>query len=191
MATKYEVQRPSADLLARICHARRTFNLSIQQMAVELRIRPEWLSRIVNRHQPVSYNIGLRFDDFLRRQGVDPERFARGTAEISATAARLGPALELRKTIEANVRALVDSAGSDLVRLEQIAQWSAAFLKPPTEPNAQPKLSPARSRPTEPKVAIIEVPRHPDNRSAGGGRERERRDALAERFRVWARERSG
>lgn len=78
------VLRPdSRELVRRIRNAKNTLRLSQSEMAAELRIRSEWLSKIMNGHQPPSYNIGLRFEDFLRRHRLAVD--ASGVTEMLPT----------------------------------------------------------------------------------------------------------
>jgi hypothetical protein len=51
-------------------------------MAKELRITPEWMSKILNGRVTGSPDIGLRLDDFIRRRGVEPTSIE--THEVSS-----------------------------------------------------------------------------------------------------------
>src|SRR5262249_4291252 len=103
------------------------FDLQLADLAGELRITPEWLSKILNGHHPISYNVGLRFEDFLRRRGADPELFAREVAPNPA------PATALRAKIDREYRRLLKEAGDDPAKLDRIAAH-VAQLRPARVP---------------------------------------------------------
>ena len=110
------ISRSNAKLSDQIILARKHFRLSLTAMAAELRIRPEWLSRIINGHERPSYNIGLRFQDFLRRHGQNPSRFhldSKGAFSFSEG----GEAAPLRSAILNHCHELVNACGEDTARL--------------------------------------------------------------------------
>lgn len=155
------ISRPAPDLPEQLARARRKFRLSLAEFAAELHIRPEWLSKIVNGHVQPSYNIGLRFEAFLRRSGIDPAAFSSGEAGGTVKAEPEDQATRLSSDIFALCRLLVDSAGNDVVRLELIfnelrglsgqAQKRRPILEKLSEPPAQPSPAPVGDKPQIPR----------------------------------------
>jgi transcriptional regulator with XRE-family HTH domain len=81
------ILRPNPkQLVRRIKEAQKVFGLNQDEMAAELRITPEWLSNIMHGHHKPSYNILLRFHDFLRRNEFPAN--ASLDAEVSTIFAR-------------------------------------------------------------------------------------------------------
>lgn len=71
--------------------------LQNQEMARELRISPEWYSKVVNGKRPASIDLVLRLDDLVRRRGIEQRlsQFKRERArDIGAEDLNLGPKLE-------------------------------------------------------------------------------------------------
>lgn len=114
------ISRPSPDLPQHLARARKRFRLSLAEFAAELHIRPEWLSKIVNGHVQPSYNIGLRLESFLRRNGLDTAAIAKVESEGEAARSAAVEAERLCSDILALCRALADSAKNDVTRLELI-----------------------------------------------------------------------
>jgi transcriptional regulator with XRE-family HTH domain len=115
------IRRPDPDLIIRLATARKIFDLKLAELAEELHVTPEWLSKLMNRHQPPSYNIGLRFEAFLRARGAEPETFGRKNVGL-APKSQEGEPFALRTTIAVNHKKLLHAAGADCKRLRWLAQ---------------------------------------------------------------------
>jgi transcriptional regulator with XRE-family HTH domain len=71
--------------------------MTAAQLAKELRITPEWLSKISNRRAEGSADIALRLDAFLRRTGIEPDSIL--LSESNSTIAEEGSVQsDFRKT---------------------------------------------------------------------------------------------
>lgn len=62
-------------LRERLAFAQKEFGLTAAQLAKELRITPEWLSKIANDRAVGSPDIGLRLEAFIRAKGIEPASF--------------------------------------------------------------------------------------------------------------------
>ena len=117
-------------LLARLKETRHAFRLQLAELADELHITPEWLSKIFNGHHPASYNIGLRLDDFLRRQGLNPTKIetSKGRVALRKIYARKSSAEVRRTEIRQAYARLLSRARNDPKRLTWIARKLQAHL---------------------------------------------------------------
>lgn len=149
------ISRPENDLVARINKARAAFHLTLAQMADELRITPEWLSKLANGHFPPSYNIGLRFDSFLTKRGVDPATFGRESASQADVPAISNQARLIRSTIEGHVGKLLWEAGEDLDRLKWVTDGLSGLV------TAQQRSDPRAEQKKERTKEVRPVPVHP------------------------------
>lgn len=127
------ISRPNpTTLVARLKKARNAFGLNLREMAAELRITPEWLSKILNGHERPSYNIGLRLDDFLRRGGVNWSDVERDKASRSlGKFGQSATAKALRTEIRLNYCRLLGGAGNDTEQLRRIAKQFQTMLSKP------------------------------------------------------------
>ena len=146
------ILRPSPDLPEQLARARKRFRLSLAEFAAELHIRPEWLSKIVNGHVQPSYNIGLRLESFLRRNGVDPASFSYTREGVSANVALAGDATQLQVEILALCTALIETAKGDVARLKLI------YGKLRELSTHSPKQNPAAEKPQRPPMEKLLKP---------------------------------
>jgi transcriptional regulator with XRE-family HTH domain len=176
------IARPDPDLLARIQWARTCFHLSLAEMAEELRITPEWLSKLANGHHPPSYNIGLRFEAFLRERKVDAKSFGRPTSAPTASAEPNDSvtAAMIKGIIDLRYRRLLSTAGDDHARLCWIAERLAALMTVDHTVASKTKRQASR--------VATDSAKGKDGVSANGKivRQRERKAFLRERFRAIA-----
>lgn len=111
-------------LRERLKRAQKHLGLNATQLADELDITPEWLSKIVNGRVAGSGDIGLRLDAFLRNRGLEPRSILElepASIEGDAVAEDRGhysvPADQLRQSIRAEAEKAILSAGNDIGRL--------------------------------------------------------------------------
>ena len=108
------------ELRDRIRAAQAELKLNAQQMAAQLRITPEWLSKIMNGRVQGSDDIGLRLDDLRRRAGIESGSIGHTVLSSSAvceTPGVYGTADTLRREIMRFQMDALAGAGDDLGRL--------------------------------------------------------------------------
>jgi len=74
----------------RLQDALKALDIPKQEMASELRITPEWLSKILNGHHQGSEDIGLRLEDLLRRRGIESTSIKRDSGNTRIPTAGSG-----------------------------------------------------------------------------------------------------
>ena len=113
------VSKARVSLRREMVQTRVESSLSLVAFAGELRIRPEWLSKILNGHVKPSYNVGLRYDEFRRRHGFALDRPVQKDVRSRATV--------LREAILQQCKDLIDDAEMDLEKLNGLLQKLAAL----------------------------------------------------------------
>lgn len=107
----------------RLLAAREALGFTAAQLAKELRITPEWVSKIMRGHVVGSDDIHLRLDVLLRSKGIEPSSIS-----APSTSTPLGAAINplaggghaadvLRGEIRKEIEVTISAAGSDVSRL--------------------------------------------------------------------------
>jgi hypothetical protein len=103
-------------------------------MAVELRITPEWFSKIINGKVAPSEDIGLRLDDFIRRRRLEPGSIPQIEASSSlheGPQAPYGTISQIKQELRDRFETLLIGAHEDRDRLGWIGEQLRAHLTPP------------------------------------------------------------
>lgn len=118
-------------LRERIERVQKLLKLTAGQMAAELRITPEWLSKITNGRVQGSDDIGLRLDEFLRRKGIELSSKADAEPGSILRTPHHGGAGKAAQEIRDELETLLRQADSDPDRLGWIREQFRAHLAPP------------------------------------------------------------
>lgn len=118
----------------RIIRSMELLRLKGYQMADELRMSPEWFSRIVNGKVEPQPDVALRLDELLRRRGFDPKTLVAGTTS-AATDGPARPTSNAAAAIERDLRReleqAIKAADGRAERLGWLLEQARACLVPP------------------------------------------------------------
>lgn len=122
------IHRPEPKaLVERIKKAQKAYGLNSAEMAGELKITAEWLSKILNGHARPSYNIALRFEAFARRQSGTQSQVDGGSIQARAKKPKSQNAA-LRANIRVQYCRLRGLAGNHPERLALLSQKFDSLL---------------------------------------------------------------
>lgn len=118
----------------RLKDAQTRLGLTAAQLARDLKITPEWLSKIINKRVAGSEDIGLRLDALYRSRGIEPASTSIVEVNPSYGAAAPSPSgsvAVIRRAAREHFEALLASAGNDVTRMGWIHEQLAQHLQIP------------------------------------------------------------